>query len=201
MWGVSSTLARRVQRHSRCGSWRPFDPACTTTSVSFSETSLGHRAPTARAAPVSCEISVKGHAYRLWHRQPTHAEFIYLAVRRSRTRGPTGHSMSYKKQLQQPTGNDEVTPQAAGNNEITPPPSASRIERAIQGRGRGRTTTYLASLALAITLLGAGSGLGAALIWPKTYGARGGPLLPEPGPAGRRPSRGGSPAFHSIGDF
>jgi hypothetical protein len=51
---------------------------------------------------------------------------------------------------------------------------ASRIGRAIQGpsRGRGRTTTYLALLALAITLLGAGSGLGAALIWPKTYGAR-----------------------------
>lgn len=49
---------------------------------------------------------------------------------------------------------------------------AAGIERPAQDRGRGRATTYLALLALAITLLGAASGLGAALIWPKTYGAR-----------------------------
>jgi hypothetical protein len=49
---------------------------------------------------------------------------------------------------------------------------AAGVERPAQGRGRGRATTYLALLALAITLLGAASGLGAALIWPKTYGAR-----------------------------
>ncbi|MGH3671131.1 MAG: hypothetical protein ACRDSH_10920 [Pseudonocardiaceae bacterium] len=81
--------------------------------------------------------------------------------------------MSYKKQLQQSTGNDKVTPQqSAGNDEVTPPPSTSRIERPTQGRGRGLTTTHLVLLALAITLLGAASGLVAALIWPKTYGAR-----------------------------
>jgi hypothetical protein len=81
--------------------------------------------------------------------------------------------MSYKKQLQQSTGNNKVTPQqSTGNDEATPPRSASRIQRPTQGRGRGRTTTHLVLPALAIVLLGAASGLGAALIWPKTYGAR-----------------------------
>lgn len=68
--------------------------------------------------------------------------------------------MSYEKQLRQPVQNRPVTPRNA----------PGQPER--RGPARGRVTIHLALTSLTIILLGAAGGLGAALVWPKTYGAR-----------------------------
>jgi uncharacterized protein involved in exopolysaccharide biosynthesis len=74
-----------------------------------------------------------------------------------------GRSMGYEEQLQKSPETGEVPPQRSGDPFDIPTED---------GGGGGPLTTRLALLALTIILLGTAAGLAAALVLPKTYGAR-----------------------------
>jgi uncharacterized protein involved in exopolysaccharide biosynthesis len=73
-----------------------------------------------------------------------------------------GRSMGYEEQLQKSPETGEVPPQRSGDPFDIP----------TEDGGGGPLTTRLALLALTIILLGTAAGLAAALVLPKTYGAR-----------------------------
>ena len=73
-----------------------------------------------------------------------------------------GRSMGYEEQLQKSPETGEVPPQRSGDPFDIPTEDGSG----------GPLTTRLALLALTIILLGTAAGLAAALVLPKTYGAR-----------------------------
>jgi uncharacterized protein involved in exopolysaccharide biosynthesis len=73
-----------------------------------------------------------------------------------------GRSMGYEEQLQKSPETGEVPPQRSGDPFDIP----------TEDGGGSPLTTRLALLALTIILLGTAAGLAAALILPKTYGAR-----------------------------
>jgi capsular polysaccharide biosynthesis protein len=74
-----------------------------------------------------------------------------------------GRSMGQKEQLDKSPGMGDVPPQRSGDRFDIP---------AEDPEGGGSGTTRLVLLALTIILLGTAAGLGAALVLPKTYGAR-----------------------------
>jgi uncharacterized protein involved in exopolysaccharide biosynthesis len=74
-----------------------------------------------------------------------------------------GSSVGQKEQLDKSSGIDDVPPQRSGDRFDLPPEDDD---------ARGSLTTRLALLALTIILLGTAAGLAAALVLPKTYGAR-----------------------------
>ncbi|MDQ3824513.1 MAG: hypothetical protein M3319_10535 [Actinomycetota bacterium] len=73
-----------------------------------------------------------------------------------------GRSMGYEEQLQKSPETGEVPPQRSGDPFDIP----------TEDGGGSPLTTRLALLALTIILLGTAAGLAAALVLPKTYGAR-----------------------------
>src|SRR4051812_44683045 len=75
---------------------------------------------------------------------------------------PNGRSIGPKEQLQK-------TPEIA---DVPPQRSGSEFDSPAEESGGGPITTRLVLLALTIVLLGTAAGLAAALVLPKTYGAR-----------------------------
>jgi uncharacterized protein involved in exopolysaccharide biosynthesis len=74
-----------------------------------------------------------------------------------------GRSMGHKEQLEKSPGIGDVPPQRSGDQFDIPTEDSG---------GGGPLTTRLILLALTIILLGTAAGLAAALVLPKTYGAR-----------------------------
>lgn len=74
-----------------------------------------------------------------------------------------GRSMGHKEPLETSPGIGDVPPQRSGDRFDVPPEDSG---------GGGPLTTRLVLLALTIILLGTAAGLAAALVLPKTYGAR-----------------------------
>jgi uncharacterized protein involved in exopolysaccharide biosynthesis len=69
-------------------------------------------------------------------------------------------------------GHEEQLQRSPGTGNVPPQRSTGRIESPTENRNDGGLTTRLVLLALTIILLGTAAGLVAALVLPKTYGAR-----------------------------